>query len=110
MNVPITSEPLLKALAYLIAVADNSGVAPTRAQVDAYALAEYPRSRWDKSLSGVSRYSGLMRSAIAYGHEDDSTTDYLVATGLAASNRQGVHITELGRAYFVGVPPCGSCL
>ena len=40
-----------------------------------------------------------------YEYSDDSTTDYLVASGLASSSpRDGVRITDIGRVFLAGAP------
>lgn len=101
-GVPIASEPVLKALSYLVAVADATD-APSRAAVDAYALLPFPQSAREKFWSGRSRESLLTSAMFHHEHSDDSTTDYLVASGMAShSPREGVRVADVGRAFLAG--------
>lgn len=101
-GVQIASEAVLKALGYLVAVADAND-APSRAEVDAYALLPFPQSAREKFWSGRPRDSVLTSAMFHHEHSDDSTTDYLVASGMAVhSPREGVRITDVGRAFLAG--------
>jgi hypothetical protein len=104
VSVPVASDAVLKALGFLAAVA-GAGEAPSRAAVDAYALMPFPQSGREKFWSGRPRESPLSAAMFQYEYSDDSTTDYLVASGLASSSpRDGVRITDIGRAFLAGAP------
>lgn len=98
---PLTSPAVLRALGYLILVNDN-GVKPSATQLDVYALAHFSLSARDKFFRDEPRRSALMDGAIAWDYGDDSTTGYLVATGMAHDEGDGIQVTELGRAFYAG--------
>lgn len=98
---PLTSPTTLRALGYLIVVNDN-GVRPSAAQLDVYALARFPLSAREKFFRDEPRRSALIDGAIAWDYEDDSTTGYLLVTGMADDEGDGIQVTALRRAFYSG--------
>ncbi len=98
---PLTSPATLRALGFLIVVNDN-GVKPSATQLDVDALARFPLTAREKFFRDEPRRSALIDGAIAWDYEDDSTTGYLLATGMAVDEGDGIQVTELGRAFYSG--------
>ena len=97
----LTSEPVTRALAYL-AILNESNVCPSPEHVDAFVSSALPETARAQYYSGV-RTSNLIASAAISQISVESTSAYLLTTGMAWRVDEGLELTPVGLAFHLGI-------